>query len=132
VRFPAARVGGVGVGVVVLAVALVVVGRWEEARSTHDEVRQMRLVVSAVGDLTRRRPTGYRLGPPDCLAYATPKNLYGLQICFDRSGRIVETVDRRPTQPKYASLVYDPALSTLRVSPALVARLFALKRIPAG
>jgi hypothetical protein len=118
--------------VAALAVLLVVVGRWEESRAARHEVDQMRLVVNAVGDLSRRRPTGYRLGPPDCLAYATPENLYGLQICFDREGRIIETVDRRPAQPKYASLAYDPALSTLRVSPSLVARLFALKRIPAG
>lgn len=121
-----------GASLVVLAVALVAVGRWEESRSARDEMRKMRVVLSAVGDLTRRRPTGYRVGPPDCLAYATPKNLYGLQICFDRSGRVIETVDRRPTQPKYASLAYAPSLSTIRVSRLLVDELFALKRIPAG
>jgi pentatricopeptide repeat protein len=130
VKLRAAFVGAIGL--VVLAVALVLVGRWEEARSARDEMHEMRIVLNAVGDLARRRPTGYRIGPPDCLSYATPKNLYGLQICFDRTGRVVETVDRRPTQPKYASLAYDPALSTLRVPLALVDKLFALKRIPAG
>lgn len=104
-----------GIGVLLVAVVLVVIGRWEESRSARDEMRQMRLVLTAVGDLSRRRPTGYRVGPPDCLSYATPKNLYGLQVCFDRVGRVIETVDRRPTQPKYASLAYDPALSTIRV-----------------
>jgi hypothetical protein len=122
----------VGLAIVLLAIALVLVGRWEEARSARNEVREMRLVLNAVGDLTRRRPTGYRIGPPDCLSYATPENLYALQICFDRSGRVVETVDRRPAQPKYASLAYDPALSTIRVPVKLVDKLFALKRIPAG
>jgi hypothetical protein len=122
----------VAVVIVALAAVLILVGRWEEARSARNEMREMRLVMSAVGDLTRRRPTGYRVGPPDCLSYATPQNLYGLQICFDRSGRVVETVDRRPTQPKYASLAYDPGLSTLRVPVILVDKLFALKRIPAG
>ena len=121
-----------GIGLVVLAVALVLVGRWEESRSARDEMRQMRVVLNAVGDLTRRRPTGYRVGPPDCLAYATPKNLYGLQICFDRSGRVIETVDRRSIQPKYASLAYDPSLSTIRVSRSLVDELFALKRVPSS
>jgi hypothetical protein len=119
-------------GVVALAAVLVVVGRWEERRSARHEMREMRVVLAAVGDLARRRPTGYRIGPPDCLAYATPKNLYGLQVCFDRSGRVLETVDRRPVQPKYASLAYDPALSTIRVPVGLIDRLFALKRIPAG
>jgi hypothetical protein len=120
------------VGIVALAAALVAIGRWEQARSARSEMREMRVVLAAVGDLTRRRPTGYRIGPPDCLAYATPKNLYGLQICFDRSGRVVETVDRRATRPKYASLVYDPSLSTIRVPIVLVDKLFSLKRISDG
>lgn len=90
----------------------------------------MRIVLNAIGDLTRRRPTGYRTGPPICFAYATPQNLFGLQVCFDQSGRIVETVDRRPVQPKYASLVYDPKLSNLRVPPELIQKLLALKRFP--
>ena len=119
-------------GVAVLAALLVVVGRWEERRAARQEMNEMRVVLAAVGDLTRRRPTGYRVGPPDCLTYATPKNLYGLQICFDRSGRVIETVDRRPTQPKYASLAYDPELSTLREPLVLIDKLFALKRIPVG
>jgi hypothetical protein len=122
----------VAVAASVLATLLVVVGRWEESRSARHEVDQMRLVLNAVGDIARRRPTGYRVGPPDCLTYATLGNLYGLQVCFDRAGRVVETVDRRPAQPKYASLVYDPALSTLCVSPVLIRKLFALPRIPAG
>jgi hypothetical protein len=120
------------VGVVVLAALLVAVGRWEERRAARHEMNEMRVVLAAVGDLTRRRPTGYRVGPPDCLTYATPKNLYGLQICFDRSGRVIETVDRRPMQPKYASLAYDPELSTIREPLVLVDKLFALKRIPVG
>ena len=120
------------VGLVALAAMLVVVGRWEERRAARHEMSEMRVVLTAVGDLTRRRPTGYRVGPPDCLAYATPKNLYGLQVCFDREGRVIETVDRRPIQPKYASLAYDPALSTIRVPIVLIRKLFSLKRIPPG
>jgi hypothetical protein len=120
------------IGVVALGGALVMAGRWEEHRAAQHEMREMRLVLAAVGDMTRRRPTGYRVGPPDCLTYATPQNLYGLQICFDRSGRVIETVDRRPPQPKYASLAYDPALSTLREPLLLIAKLFALKRVPAS
>jgi hypothetical protein len=122
----------VGTAAAALAIVLIAVGRWEESRSARREVDRMRVVLNAVGDMTRRRPTGYRVGPPDCLTYATPGNLYGLQVCFDRDGRVIETVDRRPAQPKYASLAYDPELSTIRVPPLLIHRLFALKRIPAG
>jgi hypothetical protein len=120
------------VGIVAVALGLVAVGRWEETRSARNEVREMRVVLLAVGDLTHRRPSGYRVGPPDCLTYATPGNLFGLQVCFDKAGRVIETVDRRPTQPRYASLAYDPSLSTLRVPPLLLRKLFALKRVPAA
>jgi hypothetical protein len=120
----------ISVACAAVAAFLVLVGRWEEHRAASHEVREMRVVLNAIGDLSRRRPTGYRTGPPICFAYATPGNLFGLQVCFDQSGRVVETVDRRAVQPKYASLVYDPGLSTLRVSPKLVRTLMALKRIP--
>ena len=36
-----------------------------------------------------------------------------------------ETVDRRGPQPVYASLNYDPSLSTIRFPTQLIARLFA-------
>jgi hypothetical protein len=120
----------IGAACAVVGVFLVLVGKWEEHRAAQHEMREMRIVLNAIGDLTRRRPTGYRTGPPVCFAYATPGNLFGLQVCFDQSGRVVETVDRRPIQPRYASLVYDPGLSTLRVSPKLVQALMTLKRIP--
>jgi hypothetical protein len=120
----------VGGAAVLLAVVLVVAGRWEEHRSARDELRQMRAVLAAVGDIQRRRPTGYRTGPPACLAYATPGNAYGLQLCFDSSGRLVETVDRRPLRPRYASLAYDPSLSTISFPPLLLKRLFSLSRVP--
>lgn len=89
----------------------------------------MQAVLIAIGDLRHRRPTGYRLGPPNCLAYASRRNLFGLQVCFDAEGRVIETVDRRPAQPKYASLAYDPSLSKIRVPLWLIDKLFALKRI---
>ena len=116
--------------VAALAVAVVALGRWEEHRSARDEMRSMHAVLFAIGDLSKRRPTGYRIGPPNCLSYATPGNLYGLQVCFDDVGRVVETVDRRPVQPKYASLNYDPRLSTIRVPLVLIRALFALPHIP--
>jgi hypothetical protein len=59
------------------------------------------------------------------MSYRANGNAYALQLCFDRVGRLVETVDRRATVPKYASLTWDPALATTRWPPAKVARTLA-------
>jgi hypothetical protein len=48
-----------------------------------------------------------------------------LQLCFDAVGRLVETVDRRGAQPVYASLNYDPSLSTIRFRDSAVDQWFA-------
>lgn len=108
----------------VAAVAIVVVaGRVEVRHGDQVEMNEMRVVLAAVGDIRTAQPTGYRLGPPNCLAYSTPVNRVGLQLCFDPTGRLVETVDRRPVQPVYASLAYDPSRSTIRFPQALIDRL---------
>ena len=107
------------------AVFIVLVGRWEQRRSAHIEMARMRIVLDAVGPPDRATATGYRLGEPRCLAYSTPQNRFGLQLCWDAVGRLVETVDRRGAQPVYASLNYQPSLSTIRFSAAVVNRMFA-------
>jgi hypothetical protein len=116
----------VAVAALLVVGALITVGRWEEHRAARHEIAGMRAVLAAIGNLRTRRPTGYRLGPPDCLAYATTGNAFGLQVCFDSAGRVVETVDRRGVQPKYSSLVYQPSLSTIRVPRTLVDQLLKL------
>jgi hypothetical protein len=116
----------VAAAVLLAVAALITVGRWEEHRAARHEIAGMRVVLAAIGDLMTRRPTGYRVGPPDCLAYATKGNAFGLQVCFDSTGRVVETVDRRGVQPKYSSLVYQPSLSTIRVPRTVVDQLLKL------
>ena len=105
------------------AALLVAIGRWEQRREVAHEVAGMEMVVAAVGPLDKAKPTGYRFGPPDCLAYSIPQNQLGLELCFDRTGRLVETADRRGVQPVYASLAYDPELSPIREPLPLVRRL---------
>lgn len=120
------RRGVIALVLVALASAcLVVVGRWEQRREVAHEVRGMRAVLAAIGPLDQVGATGYRIGPPDCLAYPVQRNALGLQICFDRDGTIVETVDRRPHEPTYSSLAYDPSLSPLHGSPARLRALLA-------
>ena len=106
----------VAVAVVVL-VALVPIGRWEERRAAREQVAGMQSVLDAVGgNIVSRSLSGYRYGPPDCLAYFDQKVLFALQLCFDSEGRLVEAVDRRPAQPHYYGVEYKPTLSTLRFS----------------
>jgi hypothetical protein len=101
---------------VLLTVAvLVVVGRWEQRRAARTEMAGMRSVLAAVGgDPVSRSLSGYRFGPPDCLAYHDRVIAFALQLCFDSQGRLIEAVDRRPEQPLYYSLEYKPSLSTIR------------------
>jgi len=104
-------------GVVALAVLalLVAVGRWEERHAARKELAGMRTVLTAVGgNIVSPSLSGYRFGPPDCLAYHDRVMLLALQLCFDSQGRLVQAVDRRPDQPRYYSLEYKPSLSTIR------------------
>jgi hypothetical protein len=113
------------VATVLASAAIVLLGRWEEHRSARMEVARMRIVLDAVGPLQSAQATGYRISDPSCLAYSVPQNRFGLQLCFDASGRLVETVDRRGSQPVYASLNYDPDLSTIHFAPSFIQRLLA-------
>ena len=115
-------------GTITVALALVVVGRWEGSRNARNQNSEMRAVLNKVGPLYNTLPTGYRMGPPDCLAYPIPANALGLEVCFDSTGRVVETADRSGSQPKYASLVYDPSLATIRVPRLLVDRLLRVAK----
>lgn len=112
-------------GVALASVGLVLLGRWEEHHSARVENAGMEKVLRAVGPLKSAQPTGFRISNPSCLAYSVPQNRYGLQLCFDPVGRLVETVDRRGAQPVYASLNYQPSLSTIRFPASFIARLLA-------
>jgi hypothetical protein len=109
------RVLGICAAVVVALALLVGVGRWEEHHAARKEMAGMRTVLGAIGgDIDSPRLSGYRYGPPDCLAYHDKTMLLALQLCFDSEGRLIQGVDRRPEQPRYSSLEYEPSLSTIR------------------
>jgi hypothetical protein len=101
--------------VLVAAAVLVAVGRWEQRHAARKETAGMRTVLAAIGNrIDSPALSGFRVGPPDCLAYHDAEMLLALQLCFDRQGRLVEAVDRRPQDPKYYSLEYKPSLATIR------------------
>lgn len=109
------RSWAIGLAALAALAILVAVGRWEERRAARNEIAGMQTVLAAVGgDPLSRSLTGYRFGPPDCLAYHDRVIALALQLCFDSEGRLIEAVDRRPVQPRYYSLEYKPSLSTIR------------------
>ena len=127
------RAVGIGVAVVVALALLVAVGRWEEHRAARNEMDGMRSVLTAIGGkIDSPRLSGYRFGPPACLAYHTKTMLLALQLCFDGEGRLIQSVDRRPDQPRYSSLEYEPSLSTIRFPPAEIGSLLLKAQAGAG
>lgn len=121
----------------VAAAALALVGRWESERAVRRELREMRHVLDLVGPtLTARTPSAYR--PAEefaCLDYRTSKQEpFGLELCFDAEGRLVETIDRRGSGIRIGSLREQPEASTIRVGVDTVLRALrsaAPKQFPA-
>jgi len=115
VRRRVVAVGVAALAALAVVALLVAVGRWEERRTAQHELTGMKTVLAAVGgNIVSPRLSGYRYGPPDCLAYHDRVMLLALQLCFDYEGRLVQAVDRRPDEPRYYSLEYKPSLSTIR------------------
>ena len=112
------------VAAAVAAVALVVVGRWEQRHDARRQVHGMAGIAALVGPLGRHDLSGYRIFPAmDCLTYRRGSNALALELCFDPAGRIIEAIDRRRAARRIFSLRFDPTASTLRVDRSLVDRL---------
>jgi hypothetical protein len=119
------------VTVAVLA-GLVLVGRWEGRRHERAEIVGMRRVFNLVGSLDNPSLSAYRIDIDfqfDCLLYRRGTKRDALELCFDRSGRLAEAIDRRSDIAFFASLREHPQASTIRVDRALVVKL--LKRLGA-
>jgi hypothetical protein len=119
-------------GAVVLLAVLVLAGRWEGSRHERAEIAAMRRTFQRVGPLDNPSLEAYRIDVDfefDCLLYRRGSNPYALELCFDRSGRLAEAIDRRSGKARIASLREHPQASTIRVKRAQVVRL--LKRLGA-
>ena len=118
------RVGAIAAAGVVVLLALIPLGRWERSRHVHAEVRGMAATLALIGPLDSRSLSGYRVLPGfDCLVYRRGANPYALEVCADRAGRVVETIDRRGFHRRIHGLREEPDASTLRVDRAVVDRL---------
>lgn len=92
----------------------------------------MRRVFDLVRPLDNRSLAAYRIDIDfefDCLLHRRGSNPYALELCFDRSGRLSEAIDRRSGEAKIASLREQPEASTIHVDRTEVVRL--LKRLGA-
>ena len=110
--------------VAVALAALVAVGRFERSHEASREVHGFRIVERLIGPLDSPTLSGYRVLPGfDCLTYRRGGNVFALELCVDRAGRVVEAIDRRSFKRRIWSLTFDPSRSTERVNRAEVDRL---------
>jgi hypothetical protein len=110
------RLAGIAAAALVLAVALVVVARWERARHADDANDGIERVYEAVGALDAPNLEGFRmLEEFQCLIYRAGGRMYGLELCVDWEGRVVEAFDRRGDSVRISSLREDPELARVRV-----------------
>jgi hypothetical protein len=110
----------------VLAVlaALVAAGRVERSHEARREDGGFRIVERLIGPLDSRNLSGYRVQSGfDCLTYGRGGNVFALELCVDRAGRVVEAIDRRSYDRRIWSLAFDPSASGVRVDRVEVDRL---------
>jgi hypothetical protein len=112
----------VGAAVLIATPLLVAVGRRERSHWTAKENAGIAALRAAVGpNLDSSRLVGFRLSYTfDCLLYTDGKAVYGEELCFDPSGRIVEAIDRRTTTSIFWTLRMSPQSATVRERPALI------------
>jgi hypothetical protein len=118
---------------IIAAVPLVVVGRWERGHRARHEAIGMHRVVADVGKLDSPSLDAFRYMSAEvqCLLYRRGRDPFALELCFDSTGRVVETIDRRTAPaPRIHSLRDDPTTSTLRVDRSEVTRLLHELGVP--
>jgi hypothetical protein len=111
---------------VVAVCALAPLGIWERNHAAAREAARIATVRAAVGkDIQNPRITSYRMDARvSCILYRRGPDRYGLELCFDPRGRLVETYERRGTSVRVTSLLWRPQAAPARESPRRLARLF--------
>jgi hypothetical protein len=106
------------VGLVLLAIA-VPVGKIEESHANRVQVARIEEVNAAIGGLDSPGLEAFRFDSGwTCLVYAEGTRRWAFERCYDRLGRLVETVDRRRAPPTFGSVAFRPELAPVRVPPA--------------
>lgn len=111
--------------------ALIPVGRWERSERAKDQIAGMQTVLAAVGELDNPSLSAFRvLDDFRCVLYKRGRNPFALELCVDREGRLVETIDRRSGSPEIRSLRDDPTRSTIRIDRCGIDRLLRRMGVP--
>jgi hypothetical protein len=111
------RIALSGVGVAVVCFGLVLVGRSEAGRETRHENDQMRKTLAMVSPNLGERLSYYRPTPWfGCFIYGFGSlDPFGVEICVDDQGRVIETIDRRRGAEHIASLRYEPSAARVHL-----------------
>jgi hypothetical protein len=111
-----------GIAIVVAALVLIAVGRFErhqEQASVNRHIEEVRAAIRP--SLTRPGPDSYLYSPGrSCVLYGAAGRSYGLELCVDPEGRVIEAVDRRGATSHFYSLVDEPRAAQLHISPILI------------
>lgn len=114
------RAAWIATSVALLALA-VPLGRLEGSRAAATQIDRIEAVWTAVGPLDSPKLRAFRFDRGwACLFYLGGGRFYGYELCFDGSGRLVETADRRGKSPIFGSVAAEPELAPTRVSTATV------------
>jgi hypothetical protein len=127
-----ARLGAGALAATAVLGAAAGVGRWEGSRHERAENRGIARVYALVGGIEGPAPDAFRIDQEfkfDCLLWKRGTNPYALELCFDRSGHVIEAIDRRSGSPEIASLREHPEAAAIRVDRTEVVRL--LKKLGA-
>lgn len=112
-------------GVAAAAVVLVAVGRAERSHDLGRRNAEIRRIRALVDTNLGAHLNAYRTTPAfGCFLYGSKAEPFGIELCFDDSGRIVEAIDRRdPEHVHIATLRFDTGAATSKVD---TTRLLAL------
>jgi hypothetical protein len=113
-----------GAGVAVALLVLVPLGKLERSRWIDRENSGLGQIRADVG-ARFARPAGFRIAPLfACLLYGSEGQSRSRELCFDRSGAIVEAISRRPGRDLQVwTLRSEPSVARLHESPVAVARI---------
>lgn len=102
-------------------VVAIFVGRWEGSHNASVQNARMAAVfrLATARGLISSELDRYRLADGfDCLAYhpvGEPRAISTYELCFDSTGHLVQTIDRRTDPPHFGSLLEAPGQATLSV-----------------
>jgi hypothetical protein len=101
-----------------VAVGLTTLGNVERDHAADRQIRGLAAVRREV-DSAPVAPSAFRLTPTlYCLLYRRGANPFALELCYDRSGRLEQAIDRRNfVSPTFWDMEYDPARAPREISP---------------